>query len=101
MKVVVFGASGFVGGWICEELNALGDIDLHACVRRWAASARIARRGIKMSQVDLDSSDDVVPVLLGADAVITAAVPPSVSEPLLALRLYEACAKAGVRRFVQ
>ncbi|MGY4368180.1 nucleoside-diphosphate-sugar epimerase [Bradyrhizobium sp. LB1.3] len=101
MKVVVFGASGFVGGWICEELNALGGIDLHACVRRWAASARIARRGIKMSQVDLDSGDDLLPVLSGADAVINAAVPSSASEPTLALRLYEACAQAGVPRFVQ
>jgi nucleoside-diphosphate-sugar epimerase len=101
VKIVVFGASGFVGGWICEELQTLDGVNLLACVRRWAAAARVARRGIEMTQVDLDTSDSLLPVLAGADAVINAAVPPSDREPELALRLYNASTEAGVRRFIQ
>jgi nucleoside-diphosphate-sugar epimerase len=101
VRIVVFGASGFVGGWICESLDARGDLELLACLRRWAGAARVARRGIEMAQVDLDSAADLSEVVRGADAVINAAVPPSDREPELALRLYIACAKAGIGRFVQ
>jgi nucleoside-diphosphate-sugar epimerase len=101
VKIVVFGASGFVGGWICEELDALEGVNLLACVRRWAAAARVARRGIEMVQVDLDSRESLLPILAGADAVINAAVPPSDREPALALRLYNASTEVGVQRFVQ
>ena len=101
MKVIVFGAGGFIGGWICEQLNVLDDIKLLACVRRWSSAPRIARRGIEMVQVDLDSPGDLVSLVSGADAVINAAVPSSDREPELALRLYSSCAKANVHRFIQ
>ncbi len=101
MRIVVFGASGFVGGWICELLNECDGIDLLACLRKWAGATRIARRGINMAQVDLDSAADLSEIVRGAEAVINAAVPPSDQEPNSALRLYTACANAGVRRFVQ
>lgn len=101
MKIVVFGASGFVGGWICEELLTMEGVDVSGCVRTWAAAARVARRGITLTQVDLDSPDSLLPTITGADVVINAAVPPSNREPELALRLYKACAEAGIRKFIQ
>lgn len=101
MKIIVFGASGFVGAWICELLNARGDVELLACLRKWAGASRVARRGIEMAQVDLDSRVDLVELVRGADAVINATMLPSDREPELALRLYMACDKAEVRRFVQ
>lgn len=101
MKIVVFGAGGFVGRWICEQINTRDDIELLACVRRWSSASRIARRGIKITQVDLDSPGDIVLLVSDANVIINAAVPPSDREPELALRLYSACAKAGVQRFIQ
>jgi nucleoside-diphosphate-sugar epimerase len=101
VKIVVFGASGFVGGWICELLHQRCDIELLACLRRWGGATRVARRGIEMMQVDLDSFVDLSELVRGADAVINASVPPSDREPELAFRLYMACRRAGVLRFVQ
>jgi nucleoside-diphosphate-sugar epimerase len=101
VRIIVFGAGGCVGGWICEEIARRGDIDLIACVRRWASSQRLARRGIAISQFDLERATSLEPLLAGADAVINAALPPAQREADLAARLYLACTKAGVRRFVQ
>lgn len=101
MKVIVFGASGFVGGWICELLNTRSDIELLACLRRWAGAPRIARRGIEMTQVDLNGPIDLAELVRGAAAVINTTVAPSDKEPKQALRLYTACVEAGVRRYVQ
>jgi nucleoside-diphosphate-sugar epimerase len=101
MRIVVFGAGGFVGGWICEELSLRENIEQIACVRKWASSVRLARRGIEIKQVDLENSQDLPAILAGAHAVINAAMLPAKREPELATALYSACVSAGVSRFVQ
>lgn len=101
MRIVVFGAGGFVGGWICEELSQLDDIEQIACVRRWASSVRLARRGIEIRQLDLENTQDLPAVLAGADAVINAAMLPPQFEPELVVGLHSACVSAGIRRLVQ
>jgi len=101
MRIVIFGAGGFVGGWICEELSLRDNIEQIACVRKWASSVRLARRGINIRQVDLESIEDLPAILAGAHAVINAAMLPAQREPALVTALYSACVVAGVRRFVQ
>ena len=101
MRIVVFGAGGFVGGWICEVLSLRDQIEQIACVRKWASSVRLARRGIEIKQADLENAQDYQTILTGADAVINAAMLPAQSEPELVATLYSACVLAGVRRFVQ
>jgi nucleoside-diphosphate-sugar epimerase len=101
MRIVVFGAGGFVGGWICEELSQQDHIEQIACVRKWASSVRLARRGIEIRQVDLENAQDLPAILTGADAVINAAMLPPQFEPELVARLYSDCVVAGVHRFVQ
>ena len=101
MRIVVFGAGGFVGGWICEELTMRDHIIQIACVRKWASSVRLARRGIEIRQADLDNTQDYQTILTGADAVINAAMLPAQREPELVATLYSSCVLAGVRRFVQ
>jgi nucleoside-diphosphate-sugar epimerase len=101
MRIVTFGAGGFVGGWICEELSQRDDIEQVACVRKWASAVRLARRGIAIRQIDLEDVNDISAVLAGADAVVNAAMPPASREPELVMALYSACVRAGVRRFVQ
>lgn len=101
MRIVIFGAGGFVGGTICEELYQRKDIEQLACVRKWASAVRLARRGIEIRQVDLEDTASLPPVLAGADAVVNASMPPSPREPELATNLYHACEEAGVHRFIQ
>jgi nucleoside-diphosphate-sugar epimerase len=101
VRIVTFGAGGFVGGWICEELTQRSDIEQVACVRKWASAVRLARRGIAINQADLEDVDDLPAILTGADAVVNAAMPSTTREPELVTALYSACVRAGVHRFVQ
>jgi nucleoside-diphosphate-sugar epimerase len=101
MKLVVLGAGGFIGGWLCEELADRKDVTLVACVRQWSSAVRLARRGLEVVQLDLEAVTGDVPVLTGADVVVNVSMPAPEREPELALRLYSACAVAGVRKFIQ
>jgi len=101
MKLVVFGAGGFIGGWLCEELADRQDVTLVPCVRQWSSAVRLARRGLDVVQVDLEEVTDDVAVIAGADVVVNASRPLLAREPELAFRLYSACAVAGVRKFIQ
>jgi nucleoside-diphosphate-sugar epimerase len=101
MKIVVFGAGGFIGGWLCEELADRQDVELVACVRHWSSAVRLARRGLDVVQVDLEAVTDGMAVIAGADVVVNVSAPLPEREPELAFRLYSACAAAGVRKFIQ
>jgi len=86
---------------VCEELSQRKDIEVVACVRKWASAVRVARRGVEIRQADLEDDTKLPAILSGASAVVNAAMPPSSREPDLTETLYLACAKAGVRRFIQ
>jgi len=101
MKLVVFGAGGFVGGWLCEELACRQDIELVACVRNWSSAVRLARRGLDVVQCDLEEIDGHLDLIAGADVVVNASMPSPQREPELASRLYSACVAAKVRKFIQ
>jgi nucleoside-diphosphate-sugar epimerase len=101
MRIVVFGAGGFVGGWICEELHQQNDIEVVACVRKWASAVRLARRGVDIKRIDLEQANELPAILTGADVVVNAAMPPPPREPKLVAALYSSCVRAGVRRFIQ
>jgi len=101
MRIVIFGAGGFLGSTICEELYQRKDVEQLACIRKWASAVRLARRGIEIRQVDLEDISQLATALTGADAVVNASMPPSPREPELATSLYHACDQAKVRRFIQ
>jgi nucleoside-diphosphate-sugar epimerase len=101
MRIVVFGAGGFVGGSICEELAELNQFEVLACVRRWASAVRLARRGIAITQCDLDDATGVVRAVAGAHVVVNAAMLPPGVEADLCRQLYSACAKVGVQKLIQ
>jgi nucleoside-diphosphate-sugar epimerase len=101
MKIVVFGAGGFIGGWLCEELAGRQHIEVVPCVRQWSSAVRLARRGFGVVQVDLEAVTDDLRVITGADVVVNASMPLPEREPELALHLYSACAASGVQRFIQ
>ena len=101
MRIAIFGAGGFVGGWICEALSLRSDIEHFACVRKWASAVRLARRGLDIRQADLEAGRELSAMLAGVDVVVNATMPPCSREPILATALYSACASAGVGRFIQ
>jgi nucleoside-diphosphate-sugar epimerase len=101
MKIVVFGAGGFIGGWLCEELTDRQDVQVVACVRKWSSAVRLARRGFDIVQVDLETVTNDMAVVAGADVVVNLSMPMPEREPELACRLYSASAAAGVRKFIQ
>src|SRR2546421_4148700 len=101
MKIVVFGAGGFIGGWLCEELADCHDVELIPCVRGWSSAVRLARRGFNVVQVDLQQVTADVTLIAGADVVVNVSMPSPEREPELAFRLYSACEAAGVRKFIQ
>jgi nucleoside-diphosphate-sugar epimerase len=101
VRIVVFGAGGFVGGWICEELSQRHDVELVACVRKWASAVRLARRGVDIRQADLEDTDAVASVLSSADVIVNAAMLVPAREAELVARLCAAGQTAGVRRLIQ
>jgi len=101
MRIVVFGAGGCVGGWICEELSLRDDIEQIACVHKWASAVRLARRGVDIRQADLENAKELPAILNAADVVVNAAMLLPSREPELVTALYLASVKAGVRRFIQ
>ena len=100
-RIVVFGAGGFVGGWICEELSRRDDIEVLACVRQWSSAVRLARRELQVHRVDLEDRSRITELLEGADVVINAAMPPPALEARLVASLQRACLESGGLRLVQ
>src|SRR6516225_6883481 len=75
LKMVVFGAGGFIGGWLCEELIGREDVELVPCVRRWSSAVRLARRGLNVVQVDLENAAEAAAVIAGADVIVNLTMP--------------------------
>src|ERR1035438_3364554 len=101
MKIVIFGAGGFIGGWLCEELVGHKDVEIVPCVRHWSSAVRLARRGLDIAQVDLEKITQDLTIISNADVVVNVSMPPPEREPELASRLYSACTAGGVRKFIQ
>lgn len=101
MRIIVLGAGGFVGGWIAEVLAEMKDIVPLACLRQWASAVRVARRGIPIAIAGCEETIANPSLLDGADVLINASMPPPSQESELVSSLHSACAKAGVRRFIQ
>ena len=100
MRLVVLGAGGFVGGWICEELAGHPDLEIVACVRHWASAVRVARRGLSIVQADLEDARALAAAIEGADVVVNATLLPPLSEAQIVDQIYSACCQAGVRTFL-
>lgn len=66
MKVAVFGASGWIGQHIVEEVKARG----HHVVAIVRDPAKVNRQDIEVRQCDVQQETDLSPVLQGVEAVI-------------------------------
>lgn len=98
MRIVLYGASGNAGQRIYRELVARGH-DLTAVVRNPGNLAS----GIKSRQDDLSSTDRIVEIIRGANAVISAYAPPDEdTDQLIQVtgRQIEAVREAGASRLI-
>ena len=69
MRVVVTGATGFIGGVVVRQLRARGDTVV-AIVRDPAAAGHLRDLGVELAAGDLGEVDSIVGQLAGADALM-------------------------------
>ena len=103
-KVVLTGASGFVGSDILNEVLNRG-FEVTAVVRH-PAKIKIQNENLKVVKVDVSSLNEVAEVCKGADAVISAFNPgwsnPNIYDETIKvyLTIVDGIKKAGINRFL-
>ena len=105
---VVTGASGFVGGAICEELIGAGE-SVTAVVRQSSETARLQSLGVTIAVGDLRDRGSLIDAFRGADTVIHSAALVSDWAPRKLFfdvnvegtrNVLDACAAADVKRIL-
>ncbi len=102
-KVLVTGATGFIGARLVEKLVSEQGAEVTVAVRDFRRVARIARFPIRMVQADLCDPVQAAALAEGQDAVFSLAYDfrrPGADNVAIHRTLADACAKKGVRRFV-
>jgi nucleoside-diphosphate-sugar epimerase len=107
-RVLLTGATGFIGGRVAEVLRLHEHCDVRAVVHNPGNASRLARLDVELVQADLGLGEDVKRLVDGCDAVIHCAMGTAWGEPQTirdvtvggTRRLAEAARQAGVERFV-
>jgi dihydroflavonol-4-reductase len=68
MKVLVTGASGFVGSTLCEELNRRG-LDVHCLLRKTSSVVNLAQAKYQRVEGDLNSLDALARAMDGTEVI--------------------------------
>jgi predicted dehydrogenase/nucleoside-diphosphate-sugar epimerase len=106
-RVLVTGASGFIGCRLSEHLHFGSDWTVRALVRSPGRAVRLARMPIEFAIGDLSSATDLAKAVEGADAIVHAGIGTSWRRSdRIAVNvegtknLVDAAMRAGVKRFV-
>jgi nucleoside-diphosphate-sugar epimerase/predicted dehydrogenase len=107
-RVLVTGATGFIGGRTAEILHLREGWDVRALVHNPARASRLARLPVDMRLGDLSSAEGVQALVEGCDAVVHCAIGTAWGDRARIFdvtvegtrRLAEAARRAGVQRFV-
>lgn len=101
-KMLVTGASGFIGGRLVEKLILYHGANVRALVRNFARTARIARFRLEMVQGDIADPDVIDRAVAGCDVVFHCAHDLQNAQRNLdgARVLAEACLRHGASRLV-
>lgn len=99
-RVLVTGATGFIGSRLCEMLCLEHRIAYRALVRNFARAARIARLDAELVPGDMLDAASLARAIEGCDAVVNLAHADDRSAPRQVRNLVDAALRAGVRRFV-
>jgi nucleoside-diphosphate-sugar epimerase len=99
-KLLVTGATGFIGSRLCELLSLEHRLPYRALVRDFSRAARIARLAPEMVAGDMADAASLARAVEGCDAVVNLAHADDRRAEKQIEHLVEACVRAGVRRFV-
>lgn len=107
-RVLVTGATGFIGCRVVELLKLRERCDVRAVVHNPANASRLARLDVEMVQADLSNAEDVRQILDGCETIIHCAIGTTYGEPRKIAdvtvggtqRLVKAALTQGVQRFV-
>jgi predicted dehydrogenase len=106
-RVLVTGASGFIGARLCERLHHQGEWRVRALIRNPGRAVRLARMPIEFAIGDLSSPADLARAMEGCDAVVHAGIGTSWRESERVAvnvqgtkNVVDAALQAGVKRFV-
>lgn len=75
-KILVTGASGFIGARTVETLHLLGSRMVRAGVRKWVSCARIGRFPVEITKVDILNEEEIRHALEGISFVVHCAYGP-------------------------
>lgn len=99
-KVLVTGATGFIGSRLCEMLALDYGIPYRALVRNFSRAGRIARLNAEMVSGETHRAESLDRALVGCDAVVHLAHSDDRTAAKEAETVVDACRKAEIARFV-
>lgn len=98
-KVLVTGATGFVGGRVVEVLH-MNNNDVRAGIRRWSSAARVGRFPVKFQKFDLMYKNEISRALDGVNEIVHCAIGPKGVTEEGTRNLLDVGLSKGIRRFV-
>jgi nucleoside-diphosphate-sugar epimerase/predicted dehydrogenase len=99
-KVLVTGATGFIGGRIVETLHLSGEMDVRSGIRQWANAARLGRLPEEIVKMDLTNEDEIGRAMDGVDYVIHCAKGPGEINVQGTANLLKIASGKNLKRFV-
>ncbi|MFQ3577447.1 MAG: NAD-dependent epimerase/dehydratase family protein [Verrucomicrobiia bacterium] len=100
-RVAILGASGFIGGRLCQvALECWEGRDLVPIVRRATGLANLARLPVKWRRADAFDPASLISAFEGCEVVVDALMPGLTGIDKAALNVAQAAEKAGVRRLI-
>jgi nucleoside-diphosphate-sugar epimerase len=99
-KILVTGATGFIGSRLCELLSLAHRLPYRALVRDFSRAARIARLDTELVTGDMLDAGSLARAVDGCDVVVNLAHGDDQAAETQTARLVDICTRAKVRRFV-
>jgi nucleoside-diphosphate-sugar epimerase len=96
-KILITGATGFIGSRLCEKFSLHYQVPYRALVRNFGKAARIARLGCEMVPGDLADRAGLMSALSGCDAVVHLAFDETSKGDK---NLLAACRQTNIKQFV-